>query len=242
MKYPILASFIVFGFYLTFILKRSKKKEKNMKEDFWERERLANTVRRKSLDGLNYVEIPFDLLPMEMLAEHPGVREFHEKLRELSGKKIVNFTGYSNTDLKLAYGAPNINLLSEYDQNFTELITLLQSWAGFLLQEYIPTQTDAAVKETAEETAQADPLPSKQSPSYPIPPLNERKEAAKVILEYAVSVGSDIYVSYEILTGLYKESEEPEKISALKDKAEELRSLSKTRILHLLEQADAVRS
>ena len=36
------------------------------------------------------------------------------------------------TDLKLTYGAPNLPLLSEYDENFTLLISTLQKWASLL--------------------------------------------------------------------------------------------------------------
>ncbi len=202
MKYPILASFIIFLIYLSYTLKKNKKEEKNLEENFWERERLANSTRRQPLEDLDYIEIPFDSLPMDALADAPEIQEFHNRLHSLAEKKIVNFTGYSNTDLKLAYGAPNINLLSEYDQNFTDLITLLQSWAAFLLQ-------------------------------YP-----EQKQPAKTILEFAVSIGSDISASYELLIKLYKESGETEKNTSLEEKANELRSLSKGRILSMLKDAE----
>ena len=47
------------------------------------------------------------------------------RLRE-SDAKIVNLTGYSNTDLKMAYGAANLSVLTEYDANYTTLVTALQ--------------------------------------------------------------------------------------------------------------------
>ena len=136
MKYPFFASFIVFGFLFSFSMKRRTKKEKQYVDNFWEREREADSTRRKSLENLDYVAIPLQDLPMDVLGDLPEIEEYHEKLRELSGKKIVNFAGYSNTELKLEYGAPNINLLSEYDRNFEELITLLQEWASLLLQNW----------------------------------------------------------------------------------------------------------
>ncbi len=117
MKYPFFASFIVFGFLFSFSMKRRTKKEKQYVDNFWEREREADSTRRKSLENLDYVAIPLQDLPMDVLGYLPEIEEYHEKLRELSGKKIVNFAGYSNTELKLEYGAPNINLLSEYDRN-----------------------------------------------------------------------------------------------------------------------------
>jgi len=212
MKYPFFASFIVFGFLFSFSLKKRMKTEKKYVDNFWERERMADSTRRKSLENLDYIAVPLNALPMDILAALPEVEECHNKLRELSEKKIVNFAGYSNTDLKLAYGAPNINLLSEYDRNFEDLITLLQSWADILLRNW-------------GEGAQ-------------LCPEEERKQAAKKVLAYAVSVGSDIAASYEKLVKLYLEYGEQDKIPDLKKKAENIRSLSKERILAMLEEAE----
>lgn len=212
MKYPFFASFIVFGFLFSFSLKKRTKKEKQYVDNFWEREREADSTRRKSLENLDYIAIPLGELPMDVLTQLPEIKEYHDKIRELADKKIVNFAGYSNTELKLEYGAPNINLLSEYDQNFEDLITLLQEWASLLLQNW-------------GEGAQ-------------LCPEEERKQAAKKILAYAVSIGTDITASYEKLVKLYLEYGEQEKIPALREKAEKIRSLSKPRILTLLTEAE----
>ena len=192
-------------------MNRRTKKEKQYVDNFWEREREADSTRRKSLENLDYVAIPLQDLPLDVLGDLPEIEEYHEKLRELSGKKIVNFAGYSNTELKLEYGAPNINLLSEYDRNFEELITLLQEWASLLLQNW-------------GEGAQ-------------LCPEEERKQAAKKVLAFAVSIGSDITASYEKLVKLYLEYGEQDKLPALKEKAQKIRSLSKPRILALLDEA-----
>lgn len=212
MKYPFFASFIVFGFLFSFSLKKRIKTEEKYVDNFWERERLADSIRRKPLETLDYIAVPFNELPADTLAECPEIQEFLSKLRELSDKKIVNFTGYSNTDLKLAYGAPNINLLSEFDHNFEELITLLQEWASFLLQNW--------------------------GEGARLCPEEDRKQAAKTILAYAVSIGSDISATYERLIKLYLESGERDKLPELKKQAEKIRTLSKKRILAMIEEAE----
>lgn len=211
MKYPFFASFIVFGFLFSFSMKKRTKNERKYVDNFWERERLADSTRRKSIETLDYIAVPLGELPMDVLADLPEIKEYHDKLRELSEKRIVNFAGYSNTDLKLAYGAPNINLLTEYDQNFEELITLLQKWASVLLQNW-------------GEGAQACPE-------------EERKQAAKKVLAYAVSVGTDITASYEHLIKLYLEYGEQDKLPGLREKAEKIRSLSKGKILAMIDEA-----
>lgn len=115
----ILASLIIPIIWLTYELKKHDKLEKNALSDFWRREEEANLVRKKPLDNLNYVEIPFDFIPESLLADNEEVKDCLELLNKLSEKKIVNFTGFSNTDLKMEYGAANLTELSQYDENYT---------------------------------------------------------------------------------------------------------------------------
>ena len=136
---PFFASFIIFLVWLSYEISKSRRLGEKARDAYWEREAAANSTRRKSLDGLNYITIPFDSLPMEAMKEDEKVMEFHNTLHYLAGSPIVNFTGFSNTDLKLEYGAPNIDLLMRYDQSYTTLARTLQQWAEKLYQAgYIP--------------------------------------------------------------------------------------------------------
>ena len=131
-----IASLLIFAIFCLWVWYESKKSVKNMQNDenaFWERERQANNVRRKSLDGLEYITIPSDL-PFDVCTENDNIRGYISIIRELMDEKIVNFTGYSNTELKLKYGTANITALSSYDQNYTSLVTTLQKWADELLK------------------------------------------------------------------------------------------------------------
>lgn len=141
MKFPFFASFIIFCLWLSYEIRKHRKIQEETSDSFWEKETKANNTRRKSLEGLNYITIPFDSLPMETLKDSPAIKEYHEALRTISEGPIVNFTGISNTDLKLQYGAPNINLLSLYDQRYTSLVRTLQNWAQDL---YDQSYTDEA--------------------------------------------------------------------------------------------------
>lgn len=94
------------------------------REAFWEKERLANTTRKKDLSNLDYITIPVENLPFPETGDEE-ITDIQNYLLKLSGTKIVNFTGISNTDLKLQYGAPNINLLMEFDKNYMELVRYL---------------------------------------------------------------------------------------------------------------------
>lgn len=132
MNLTFFASFIIFVSILSMTIKRHNRTEKKQQEEFWEREQRANQVRRKSLDDLDYVTIPLDRLPTTVMAQDVIVRDCLDTLTSLSHEKIVNFAGYTNTDLKLTYGAANITALSQYDQNFTLLAQTLQKWAEAL--------------------------------------------------------------------------------------------------------------
>lgn len=117
--FPILASFIIFIIWLSYEIKKHNKLEENALNDFWSREHASNQVRKKSLDHLPFVEIPFDFIPKSLLSDNETVQDCLDILEKLSNEKIVNFTGYTNTDLKLEYGTANLTVLSEYDENYT---------------------------------------------------------------------------------------------------------------------------
>ncbi len=99
---------------------------------FWERERRANFTRKKSLDGLHYITIPDEILELQPACNSEEINNCLTDLRDLSSCKIVNLTGYTNTDLKLTYGTANINILSDFDIHYTNLVTLLQKLAELL--------------------------------------------------------------------------------------------------------------
>lgn len=133
MRFYILASLIIFSLTIYHAIRRNNEIIAKQEESFWDRENRANSTRKKSLDSLAYIKIPLDKFPIGILAENPVISECIETLTQLSTQKIVNLTGYSNTDLKLEYGTANITPLSEYDQNYTVLVRTLQVWAEELI-------------------------------------------------------------------------------------------------------------
>lgn len=138
-----LASFLTFIVLIFFIMRSQQRKSKDLEAEFWSREARANSVRRKSLDNLNYIKIPLESFPTHLLNDNSEVLECIEILESLTSRKIVNFTGRSNTDLKLEYGTANLEILMEYDQNYTVLVRTLQKWAdrlieGSYLKEAVP--------------------------------------------------------------------------------------------------------
>ena len=201
MKFPLFASFLVFIIWFSINLARVNQREAVSKQSFWDKERRANNTRRQPLDDLPYIEIPLEGLSMHLLPEDERASEYKDVFRSLSESKIVNFTGITNTDLKLKYGAPNIDLLTRYDQNFTTLARTLHQWGSYLYEK------------------------------------GYQQEACQV-LEYAVSIGSDVSGSYKLLCTIYRENNTPEKIQALYPAAESLNSLMKNTIVRILQEAE----
>lgn len=132
MRFYFFASFIVFCIWLGYEIHKRRNMEAKNYEAFWDREHTANSTRRKSLDALPYITIPVETFPFGLLPENEQVLEYEQTIRDLAQEPVVNLTGFSNTDLKLEYGAPNIDLLSLYDQRYTTLVCTLQSWAELL--------------------------------------------------------------------------------------------------------------
>lgn len=126
MRYPIFLCVAIFSL-IVFI--KAKKSSAPNYDAFWERENKANRVRKKPLDNLDYISIPITSLPIQKNTTDEELLEYQEKISALAEQKIVNLTGITNTDLKLEYGAPNLPVLTEYDQNFILLARTLNAWA-----------------------------------------------------------------------------------------------------------------
>lgn len=102
--------------------------------DFWERERRSNFVRKKDISQLELLEIDLESLPF---SEHPDDREaeLETGVRKCAGTKMLNLTGFTNTELKEQYGTGNLDELTEWDQNFMYFIRTLSQWGSYLYQK-----------------------------------------------------------------------------------------------------------
>jgi len=135
MPIPVLtALIIIFVIWLQYESRRSGKQSTQTKDSFWEKEKDSNVIKRMDISSLDYITIPFDRLP---LADHidTTINSYRNTVLKLADKKIVNLTGLSNTELKYKYGTPNLTILSEYDNNYTVLVSFLQKWAERLYEQ-----------------------------------------------------------------------------------------------------------
>ena len=190
--------FIVFILWFRVKCKQADKATNAENELFWEREREADFTPKKDISCLRYIQIDEAALPFDEGDDACEV-EIQQKLRELISKKMINLSGISNTELKLEYGRANLDELTEYDQNYNQLISLLNQWGCVLFEK------------------------------------GDYKRA-ETVLNYALSIGSDISGTFITLAKVYNALNEPEKIPSLIEKADATNSLlKKSTIAHLRE-------
>lgn len=196
MGFPLFGLFIIFLSVLAYLRKKSTAKQKEVTENFWDRENKANEVRRKDISGLPYITIPLEKFPMGISSDEE-LTDYENDLKTLSSAKILNLSHQSNTDLKLAYGPANLPALSDYDQNYTTLLRDLVAYAKCLIK-------------------------------------NGFESEAVPVLEFGVSIDTDIRANYTLLAEIYKKMGDTQKLDALTKKASSLDSMMKDSILEQL--------
>lgn len=122
--------------------RKSDRTMRKASDNFWDKEREANLTRRKDISKLPYITIPYASLPLTELPDSEEYQAAVQQLQALSDKQMLDLSGMTNTDLKLAYGAANLPVLMECDQNYLILIRTLSHMAGLL--------TDAGKYDAAE--------------------------------------------------------------------------------------------
>lgn len=130
--FPFFGCFIIFILWFNYERKKHEKIEHERDEAFWQREHDANFTRRKNLDAIEYIKIPYDNFPMEKYADIEAVSQAEKILLDLKDKRILNLTGKTATDIKLEYGAANLSIITEYDENYILLVRTLQQYAEAL--------------------------------------------------------------------------------------------------------------
>lgn len=124
--YPIFTVFVLFALFTMIYMNRSNRTASLNNEAFLEKEREANSTRKKPITDLHYVDVNTASLP-SIETEDEYIIERIGTLNHLADPevKVCNLSQYTNTELKLKYGVANLTILSEYDQNYTMLCRCL---------------------------------------------------------------------------------------------------------------------
>ena len=133
MGFPILPFFILFLIFLAIRFKTITDKQEKQVEDFWAKERQANATPAKDISNLRYITIPIEKFPLNFSTNNEVI-EIENELKELSSHKLLNLDGVSNTDLKLTYGVPNFETMSQIGEDFDRACVLINKYAEALME------------------------------------------------------------------------------------------------------------
>lgn len=126
MKLLTLTSIVLMGLVINNAIRRSNARSKKAMDEFWERERSSFKAPSRSVSDLEYITFPDDL-PLNISTDDPQIKEYQETLVNITKNRVLDLSGISNTDIRMAYGSKNMEELSRADQRYTTLCRSLNS-------------------------------------------------------------------------------------------------------------------
>ena len=140
MKFLLLPSITILIFVLNHNIRKNKNKDDGSIKSYLSREDAANSTRRKDLSALPYIEVPLDVLPLDITLNDEKMQlrisQYIKEIYALSEKQMLNLIGISNTELKEQYGPANLEILTTYDMNYSRYIRNLHLLADCIYPEY----------------------------------------------------------------------------------------------------------
>ena len=130
---------LVVIFSIRLLINRGNKNYGDSFREFAAQEREANTTRSKELpEELFFVpnmqllnNITSNRAELERVeGSEAAANRFCDSIMELTSKKMLKFdSGITNTELKFTYGATNLVNITEYEENHTTYVNLLNEYA-----------------------------------------------------------------------------------------------------------------
>jgi len=209
MKLPFFASFIVFIFILQHNIRKGKKASERMENEFWDRELSANDVRRQSLDDLQYISFTAEpFYPLTLLDDKicPDFLSQNPEIKEI----ISRFLFLEQQKIV------NLNEYTNTDLKFKYGVANLPAL----------TEMDSNYNELITLLHNYGSIFAKE----------EYNDQALFVLEYAVSIGTDISGTYLLLAKIYQENKQWDKLDRLKKEAEIISTSRKDSIVRKLQE------
>lgn len=211
MKFPFFASFIIFILVLQHNLRKGKKTNEQKESEFWKHELSANDVRKQSLDDLIYISFnakPFYPLHLLDAIVCPDFLSRNPEVKEI----LERFLYLEQQKIVNLTEYTNTDL--KYKYGVANLTTLTEYDSNYnelitLLHNY------GTVLEKEGYEAQA-----------------------LSVLEYAVSIGSDISGTYTLCANIYVKNQQRDKLNWLKKEAEKISTSRKASIVRKLQEFD----
>ncbi len=139
MPFLLFIIFVILSLTLMHRIRYVKQQEAKQGSKFWQQESHADNIRKQDISQLNYIYIPIEMLPFGVDTSKEVV-SLEDTIRRLDNTKILNLNQYTNTELKIQYGAANLPFLSECDERYTILVRTLYQWACKLLDHGFTTE------------------------------------------------------------------------------------------------------
>jgi len=124
---------IILCIMLSIKLYSAKNHQDKISAKIRDRESKSFNIKSKDISLLPYISLQ-EILPKK-LSDDPYLNDLQNKLIQLSEKKILNLTGYTNTDLRYMYGTNNLTFLMECDSNFYRLCVLIHKIGEYLYEK-----------------------------------------------------------------------------------------------------------
>lgn len=134
---PFFIIFVAFLIILSVQIHRTNRAQEEIERQFWEKENKANAVRKQDISGLDYLTLDPELIPGNL--NTPA----EKALQSMVGVKMLNLTAYTNTDLKMKYGAANLDALSQFEETYVAMISQIVIYSRQLTEA---KDTDSARK------------------------------------------------------------------------------------------------
>lgn len=132
--FPFLTIFLIGIIMLAIKLRQAQKSHDEKVDRFWEKERDADMTPPKDLDRIEYVKMPLSDFAMGEYFDSE-IEMIEEALSGCANNRMININGMTNTDIKLEYGAANLEQIAEYGDNFSRMTLLLCDYAKALMEK-----------------------------------------------------------------------------------------------------------
>jgi len=137
MGYPLIFTVIVALIIIFTIVTKSKFRGYGKDfEEYVEKEREANAVRRKPINDSDFYIPDLSVFPLkEDKGEDTAVMRTQREFLKRAENRMMSFDPpLSNAELKLRFGTLNLEHITEYEENFYQFNYAVNNWADALLE------------------------------------------------------------------------------------------------------------
>ena len=209
MKFPFFASFVIFIFVLQHNIRKGKKNNEQKEAEFWKHELSANDVRKRSLNDLAYITFKAEpFYPLNLLDANicPDFLSKNPEVKEILSRFLFL------EQQKIVNLTEYTNTDLKYKYGVANLPAL--------------TEYDSNYNELITLLHNYGTILEKEG----------YEPQALSVLEYAVSIGSDISSTYTLCAKIYQKNLAWDKIEQLKREAEIISTSRKDSIVRKLKE------